>query len=151
MLVDCPHCYTRVVPKSDGTCPACQRQVTGEHDAQPGRTTLRVAQGTRLPPVCCDCGQPTERYVAVGGKSAGEPSGWSALIVSLFSWPIGLWMFLRGLERTSVVQVRVPQCWQCGRGGRPKPRYVDFPNARMTFVVHRKLKETVASQEGRAI
>lgn len=28
IIVDCPKCKTRVIPKSDGTCPSCQRNIS---------------------------------------------------------------------------------------------------------------------------
>ena len=56
MLTTCPHCFTRVIPKADGTCPACQRNVNDPRGADATRTSLRVSQGDVLPAVCCECG-----------------------------------------------------------------------------------------------
>jgi hypothetical protein len=106
---------------------------------------LRVAQGDKLPAICCDCGEAADRCVAVCRSTQGDadqPSGFvQALIGLLISWPMALYFFLRGIQNTSVVRVDMPQCQVCAQVGLPEPQYVDFKNARMTFVVHKNLQE----------
>ena len=101
--------------------------------------------------VCCECGRAAERYVAVcrsSGRSEDQPSGFvQAIIALVVSWPLALYFFLRGIHQTSVVEVKMPQCQDCAQRVAPEPRYVDFPNARMTFVVHRDLKEAIVRQK----
>jgi len=90
--------------------------------------------------------------VAVCRSSGGEqdqPSGFVQALIALFvSWPAALYFFLRGIHKTSVVQIKMPQCHQCAQRGAPQPRYVDFANGRMTFVVHKNLKEAIDREEG---
>lgn len=146
MLIDCPHCFTRVVPKSNGLCPACQKDMRDTTRLDLARASIRVSQGDVLPKICCDCGETTSRVVKVYQKHAAkeQPSSLAAtLIFLLSSWAMGSWLFLRGMAETSVAEVAMPQCERCARRGDPKPRYVDFSNARMTFVVHRNLKEAM--------
>ena len=151
MITECPHCFVRMVPKADGTCPACQQDTRGAFGTDPTRTSLCVSQGTVLPSICCDCGEEAERSVAVCRSSDGEqdqPSGFVQLLIALLvSWPMALYFFLRGIHKTSIVQVNIPQCHECARNATPQPRYVDFANARMTLVVHKNLKEAIARQE----
>lgn len=161
MLIDCPHCFTRVVPKADGTCPACQKDTRETAGGDLTRATMPVAQGDVLPPVCCHCGRDTRRCVAVSIEAAGKgqdlPGGGTAisLLLSLASlfvsmlaflilWPVFVYRLLRGIAGTSVVEVRVPQCEVCAAYGDPRPQRVDFENARMTLVVHKRLKEATA-------
>ena len=33
MLTECPHCFTRVLPRPDGQCPACQQSTVDVRDA----------------------------------------------------------------------------------------------------------------------
>lgn len=146
MLIDCPHCYTRIVPKSDGSCPACQQDTRDTTGLDLSRTSIRVSQGDLLPPVCCGCGQQTSRVVSVYRKTspAEEPSTiFGTVIFGLVSWSIGLWLMLRGMANTTVVEIKMPQCEACAGRGPPEPRYVDFGNARMTLVVHRNLKDAM--------
>jgi hypothetical protein len=146
MLINCPHCYTRIVPKSDGSCPACQKNTQDTTGLDVSRTSIHVSQGDILPAVCCDCGQPTSRTVAVYRKSSGgdEPSTALGLaIIVLVSWLAGLLLLLRGAANKSVAQVKIPQCEACAERGSPEPRFVDFANARMTFIVHKNLKDAM--------
>jgi hypothetical protein len=147
MLIDCPHCYTRIVPKSDGSCPACQKDTRDTTGLDLSRTSIQVSQGEMLPPICCGCGQQTSRTVVVYRKATppGEPSTFvGAAVFWLLSWPLGIWLMLRGMANATVVEVKVPQCEVCARRGSPEPRYVDFANARMTLIVHRNLKGAMA-------
>ncbi len=144
MLVDCPHCYARVVPKADGCCPACQQNLRLVTGTESMRVSLRVAQGDILPAICCDCGEPTERVTKVQASRSERREGtnWIEVIVlGLMSWLVAVYLILRGISETNVIEVRIPQCELCAAGGPPKPEYVDFGNARMTFVVHRKLRD----------
>lgn len=151
MIAECPHCFTRMIPKADGTCPACQKDTRDMRGTDPTRTSLRVSQGDVLPAICCDCGHETERRVAVCQSSCGEqdqPSGVVQAFIALFiSWPMAIYFFLRGIKKTSVVSIKMPQCKECAQRSTPHPRYVDFPNARMTFVVHKNLKEAIGPEE----
>jgi hypothetical protein len=150
MVIDCPHCFTKVIPKPDGSCPACQGN-TRESSASTEHSAVRIAHGTELPPICCGCGQPADQYHAITShptEGRGEASGVMAVLLTLISWPMALLMLLRGLHETSVVQVKLPTCPHCRQFGYPAPRYVDFKNARMTFVVHKRLKEAIEPSGG---
>lgn len=150
MVVDCPHCFTKVIPKPDGTCPACQRNTQDGH-ARPDHSAVRVAHNAELPPLCCGCGQATDQYHTITNHSSegrAEGSGVLAFLVALLSLPMALFLLLRGIQETSVVQVKLPICPHCRQFGLPKPQYVDFKNARMTFVVHKRLKAALESSGG---
>jgi hypothetical protein len=147
MLINCSHCNTRIVPKSDGTCPACQKDTRDTTGLDLSRASIHVSQGDVLPTICCECGQPTSRSVPVYRKTSGrdEPSTIVGLVIfALLSFSAGLYLLLRGVANTNVAQVRMPQCEACARRGPPEPRYVDFANARMTFVVHQNLKAAMS-------
>ncbi len=146
MVINCPHCYTRVVPKDDGGCPACQKDTRDTAGVDTSRVPIRVWQGDVLPPICCHCGRQTSRTVSVYRKTSlpGEPSTLAgAIVLWLLSWWFGLWLLLRGMAGTTVVRVALPQCDTCGASGTPNPRHVDFANARMTFIVHKNLSDAM--------
>lgn len=151
MLTDCPHCFTRVVPKADGTCPACQRDIheSGSHD--PNMVSMKIAQGDELPSVCCQCGLATDRLIRLHKTSAGKDglptTFWEHLvarIAGLFA-PIRaismLETMFEGSQATIGVDVDLPLCDLCRAQGVPDPIYVDFANARMTLIVHRTFRE----------
>jgi hypothetical protein len=145
MVIDCPHCFTKVIPKPDGSCPACQGN-TRVSRARPDYSACRVGHNAPLPPICCGCGQAADQYYAITSHSTegrSEASGVTALLLAMISLPMAIFMLLRGMQETSVVQVKLPICPHCRQFGLPTPQYVDFKNARMTFVVHKRLKEAL--------
>jgi hypothetical protein len=146
-VVECPHCFTRVIPKADGLCPACQQDTRQSGEAA-DRALIRVAQGDVLPPVCCDCGCETDRYVTVRAKTsrrADRDTDFAAedvVFTILLGWLFFLLRpFTRRIAATETIQVKMPQCPPCGKRGLPTPRYVDFDRATVTFLVHRNLKD----------
>ena len=45
MLVDCPHCSTRVLPMTGRICPACQRNVDADREPAPRIEAVNVVAG----------------------------------------------------------------------------------------------------------
>jgi hypothetical protein len=52
MLTECPHCFTRVLPKPDGQCPACQQSTLNVRDADREWMTATVRENSRMPDYC---------------------------------------------------------------------------------------------------
>ena len=105
----------------------------------PTRASLRVAQGDVLPWVCCDCGQATDRVVTVCKRTSVRDEmspGVRLLLLLSFNWGA-----VSG-SSGDVVEVEIPQCDLCGSEGRLEPEYVDFDNVRMTFIVHKNLRDS---------
>ncbi len=152
MIVECPHCYTNVLPSREGQCPACRNNVHDAPKADPSKTSLTVRHGAELPSFCCGCGCPTDRYVKVlrkiSHKKAQQDTSLGLFLVLglLFGWIFWLIAWMRGDFRTrvgDVVVARMPQCKLCGANGAPDPIRVNAEELRMTFVVHRQFKEKV--------
>lgn len=149
-LVECPHCFTRVVAKPDGRCRVCKLDTEDVRGTDPSRTSIRIVQGADLPPVCCQCGESTRRWVRICSKRPGRhelPGLAQAAILGCLSLGIGVSVIPRHLLGADCVELSLIQCARCGRLGKPLPKYVDFPNARMTFVVHKKFRESVETPD----
>jgi hypothetical protein len=146
-IVECPHCYTRVLPNREGTCPSCAKNVNDTHGADPTRTSVSIETNTLLPAVCSQCAAPTDRTVLIvstrgGAGSNAEESpdlGWN-----LFA------MLLRKLRAAPThadrpeVSLHVPQCPRCAElRGRPKPRAISYERASMVLEVHRDFRSAV--------
>ena len=155
VIVDCPHCYTRVVPTSQDTCPSCRQSVIEASETDPSKVSISVAHLQPLPDVCCTCGCGTDRIVKItrkiSRKSDVEPSDdLLTYIGSLFSWMSLLFALIRGDFRSRVedqVVVRMPQCEICFESGMPEPVYVNAHELRMTFIVNQEFKSRV-EQDG---
>ena len=154
MIVECPHCYTRVWPTPQGECPACRKSIHDATDADRAKTSVSIGHRSLLPPYCCDCGRPTDRYVRIVRRVsckadvADSPAGLLSVLALLVSWwflPLAVMSGLR--DRTGdVVIVEIPQCEVCGESGRPAPIRVNSEELRMTFVVHKDFSKQIAEQ-----
>lgn len=154
MIVECPHCYTRVWPTPEGECPACRKSLHDTTDTDPAKTSVSIAHRSLLPPYCCDCGRPTDRYVKIvrrvsrGVDVADSPAGLLSVLGLLVSWWFLPFAVLCGLrDRTGdVVIVEIPQCEVCGDNGKPAPIRVNSEELRMTFVVHKDFSKQIVEQ-----
>jgi hypothetical protein len=138
MLTECPHCFTSVLTKADGTCPAClanASDISGV-DANMTKGTLRSG-AENLPPVCVSCGANTKRTTAFDRTAPNpqfSPSGFSIF---------GLVRFLDRVSGRTVQQIalNVPQCEECLSAGKKlRIHHLDFENALATFIVHRNFR-----------
>jgi hypothetical protein len=143
MLGECPHCYRKVIPLSDNHCPACQKNVLAVDGVDRNLTSMTVRASLNLPSHCYSCDAPTTRFVSIKRslvKRAENPI--VRLVLAGFAW----WtLLLTGPKRLRDVAVRLPQCPECARRGRPEPRHVDFERFEMSFVVNRRWRERLRS------
>ena len=137
ITVECPHCYTRVLPMENNICPACNMDMSHTEDVDPTLVPLIVWESEDLPPYCYSCNSYTERYVKVIGDQGTLLDRSLASVVSLFV------PARKFEENTSNVFVRLPQCEVCAEVKEPSPLYVDYVNQSMTFLVDISFKERV--------
>ena len=157
MIVECPHCYTRVFPTSAGECPACRKNTNDTQDTEPDRTAVTIRHLTELNRFCCDCGYPTERRVTVtqqishktGPKDSDiGPSGIAALIIGYammaLTFPIVPFLLFFGKSGkgrvSDVAIVRIPQCKTCAQHRKLEPIRVNSEELLLTFVVHKEFR-----------
>ncbi len=145
MLTECPHCFTLVLPKGDGQCPACQRNARQASGPDPELVTLSIGEQSEIPDLCCHCGLPTRRMKRVKrwkpAENAQQTAGFWILVTFLFG---GLGSALAALQRATggrysghSVVVRIGQCPECAAVGPPEPLQVDHEHFTMRFLVHR--------------
>lgn len=143
-MVDCPHCFLRVIPMKDGRCPSCRADTTIPRTD--GRLLLEISEKANLPKLCCTCGQPCERRIRlksvrqIGGNeklTRQEAGEFPLLFWWLFLGPLSLALKYatsgggRGGERKVVVEVTVPQCLPCSKASPLEPIRVDYDFFRM--------------------
>ena len=156
MLTECPHCFTRVLPKPDGQCPACQKSTVDVRDADREFTTVTVRENSNIPDYCCSCMLPERRLVRVVRSrvvwGASEDSGVGAAAAIALRLLIGGFSFLVHLlhsEKRSGSQkvvVRVRQCRECSRHQPLEPTFVNYDAYSMKFVVHRDFAKMFGEQ-----
>ncbi len=139
LIVECPHCHTRVLPKADNICPACRENILDMQDVDPNMVSLTVKESQELPPYCYRCNSYTERYVQIEGDP--EPA-WEKIVRVLGSALVPL-RKRQTDEGTTNVFINLPQCEVCAKLEDPTPLYVDYDEQGMTFIVHKGFRERV--------
>ena len=133
-VAECRACHARVQFSSTGKCPACQASFHETKDD--GRRQLKLKADTRLPDVCAECGESTDRRATVDRTRALEEGGGSKLVrYMLFGWAALLFAWMRPKD---LFVVEIPICRGCPT---PEPQHVDFVHRVMTFHVHRALHD----------
>ena len=139
-IVECPHCYTKVLLKSDGSCPSCGKDSNSQSDADPEMTTAQVDFNEPLPPFCVLCAQSTKRTVTVFRGEDPDQEGLSegkSLVVGLLAG----WRIAREMGTKQTMELVVPVCRDCRkRRDEFKPRHVNHGQQRATLLVHRSFK-----------
>ena len=127
LFVECPHCYTKIIPLANNICPACQGDISNLTGVDSNKVALLIYESEELPTYCYSCNQYTEQEVRVSGDQE-----------SILS------KFLTGdisPEQTSNVVIFIPQCESCAEIEDPEPIEVDYERQTMTFVVHRGFRD----------
>lgn len=129
IFIECPHCYTKILPLADNTCPACQGDLSSLVGVNPNKVSFLIHELEELPSHCYLCDQYTERVVRVSGDQES--------ILSKF--------LMAGVspEQTSNVIIFLPQCEFCADVEDPEPIEVDYDKQTMTFVVHAGFRDRV--------
>jgi hypothetical protein len=122
IFVECPHCHTKILPRADNTCPACQRDLSNLTGVNPNKVSFLIYETEELPSYCYSCNRHTEQEVRVSGDQESVLSNFLTGDVSP--------------EQTSNVIIFLPQCETCAEIEDPEPVEVDYELQTMTFVVH---------------
>ena len=128
IIVECPHCHVRVLPKADQICPACHNDMS-EQGVDPNQVALTVHESEELPSFCFACNRFTERRVRV---SADQESG---LQNALFGLPAP--------DKTTNVIIYLPQCDDCAEWKKVEQTGADYDHQTITLVVHQGFRERV--------
>src|SRR5258705_6189901 len=147
MIEACPHCYRKVIPMADETCPACGKNTCDKTGTDPHKMLAGIRPGDRLPPICFRCGAATERAKQLNLIS--EPQGTTftsgfATFLANFMGPFRFINRLERLDKTVTLSLRLPVCRECWKGLREvRPEYVDFDDHRIDLVVHEQFKNAM--------
>lgn len=121
-VVQCPHCYTKILPLADNTCPACHVDLSNLAGVDLNKVSLLIHESEELPSYCYSCNQYTEQVVRISGDQ-------ESILSKFFMGDVSP-------EETTNVIVLLPQCELCAEMEDPEPIEVDYDLQTMTFVVH---------------
>ena len=127
-IIECPHCHTRVIPKANNICPACQKDILDLSEVRPDQTAFTIHDTEDLPDHCYACDQYTERVIQLSADA-------ESLISSLFEMPEP--------EDTTNVILYLSECEACSELNRPQIVDIDYEHQTLTIMVHVNFKERV--------
>src|SRR4030095_11195414 len=119
LVVECPHCHKKVVPKANNICPSCREDMSDMEGVDPNQTALTIREADELPSFCYSCNMYTERQIRI---SADKESVMENMVFGSCS-----------PEETSNVIVYIPQCEVCSDLNDPEPVEVDYEHQTMTI------------------
>lgn len=147
MLIDCPHCRSRVLPMADERCPSCMRD-TRAPKADP-YSVLRIAVGDELPGLCVLCGHDAKHDVSLVERQTLGGESFFLKAILLLASPIRF--FRAGPEvhgKRYELAMTVPICSAClESGARPRPKHVNFEQRIVTLLVHDKFAAAFRGEE----
>jgi hypothetical protein len=129
LVVECPHCHKKVVPKANNICPSCREDMSDMEGVDPNQTALTIREADELPSFCYSCNMYTERQIRI---SADKESDLENMLFGSSS-----------PEETSNVIIYIPQCEVCSDLNDPEPVEVDYEHQTMTIAVHKGFRERV--------
>lgn len=100
-ITECPHCFFRVVPQSDGSCPACGKNTIDETTLAGTHTAVRLTHGQELPAICWNCGDAATTNAMIFVSRAGENDNTSVFgkfLLSLINSWVANYVATRSIE-----------------------------------------------------
>lgn len=148
----CPYCFTKVVQRPDGTCPACSQDMNNVSPEALNRELLQIRVGDPVPDVCCRCGEYSTRKVSVSIYPDGtsEVNATRKYFGRLFHEFLTYASSRQSLLRTMMTgddsvtvgqvgaNVMMTQCRRCARVVEIEAHTVDYFGGQFHFVVHRE-------------
>lgn len=146
-FVECPHCYTRVLPSAAGQCPACGKNTRDPRlgSALP-RTKTTIREGASLPAICYNCGTPTDRMTTI--RRRWQAAGDSWIVRAMAFWVAPGWILLSWLLGRSprhTMRVRLPECVSCSQVSTPTVEHTDFGTGEITLLVHKGFRAAMSA------
>lgn len=128
LIIECPHCHTRVIPQSNNVCPNCHEDVTDISGVDRDHAPFTVSETEEFPSYCHSCNQYTDRYVRV----TSDNETFLEQILFKNSLP----------EDTTKVFVFLPECELCSDKD-VELVDVDYEHQTMKIMVHHGFRDRV--------
>jgi len=129
LIVECPHCHIRVLPKANNICPACHNDMNDLRGVDLNQVTLTIRESEKLPSFCYSCNRYTERSIRLSGDRESD------LVKAIFGSPLP--------QNTTNVIIYLPQCEECAEWNEPKKTSVDYEHQTITIVVNKGFRDRV--------
>lgn len=144
-IIECPHCFSRVLLTSDNKCPSCRKDPNDSKNANPNLTTATFFSYETLPENCIKCGQSTKRSVKFLVEKKDENWEWEILnaiplIGDILSPINNIVKFFKKMEyKQNSITFKLPICDKCSNS-EVKPMHLNMDTDAITFIVHKAFK-----------
>lgn len=146
MIVECPHCYRKVLTNDDGTCPACKKNINALAGTDQSKTLVTLSSRQKLPAICIHCGRAAVTEQTFVRKERNREMETSpTFILGILE---GMLMLLVGRflsDDKQVIRLDLPVCEQ-HLNEKPPLKHLDFENYRASFVVDKKFRKILHSE-----
>ncbi len=140
----CPHCYRNVLPAKDRGCPSCGQSIDEPPmDFRAGKDLLWLGATTKLPPICVQCGCPTDETIKLQEFSTTRAK---AFLSCLFPFPprplravIALFRPELAVDEGYRMLRVIPCCGRCHRTNPVKIHSTDHHTFRIGILVREDL------------
>ncbi|MDB6135447.1 MAG: hypothetical protein JWM59_3690 [Verrucomicrobiales bacterium] len=133
MLVQCPHCFNRVLLRNDETCPSCQQPVD-VNGPEIVHKIVQIREGMKLPRVCFHCAAEATGHAMAKLVAEREEADFALRFILARLLP----SVFRGTSGAKVIRVDMPACRACE--DKPQSAFLRGWDPRSGFlrvVVHR--------------
>jgi endogenous inhibitor of DNA gyrase (YacG/DUF329 family) len=148
MVIECPHCFTKVIADNNHICPSCGKNVNEIDIERSSKTSCVIQYNDNLPKYCIHCGKSTSDIVKFetdieGGNSDKKFILYNLLIMILsFLAVFTGWLILAQYNKN--VQnylLHYPICDSCKNAKlKLEIKNIDFKNERITVIVNKVFK-----------
>lgn len=143
MLEECPHCFSRIVPMGDGTCPRCQKDTKDTSGVDGGLRPVTVTRRMTFPNACVVCGANTTRKrrvsESIGSNVNVTGLGLLSLFIGVYAALLQRYVFKNDQKFTE--SVRVPVCDACHSASKVRVLGTDYKKHEMTILVHERCRK----------
>lgn len=108
MLTSCPHCFGKVLPKNDSTCPRCGGMIE-EGGPETVHEAMTLRKGQVLPQICFFCGDAATSFTMVKITGAMQTHQAAGRFILARLLP-GL---ARGMSKEDSFRIDLPSCNAC--------------------------------------
>ena len=151
-LMECPHCFAKMVLTSDNKCPSCRKDPRDTKNTNPNLTTATFFSYIKLPEYCMACGKPTKKISKFIVNKKDSNWEWEVLgaipflgdlfsSLSTFLMPVKL---MRKSENS--ITFKLPFCGKCNNSD-VRPIHFNRDTEAITFIVHKTFKRELENRK----
>lgn len=140
-IIECPHCYNKVLVSLENICPSCRKNVKEISQNNQDLSFVTISLGQKeLPDVCIMCGSNADEIRTFSFNLPTEDvdiaSNATGILTFLF---FGLGFFKK--QAHIAINYAAPICKLCTKNERLKPVHVNQELHELKILAHKKFKE----------